>query len=55
MKKEDVKEGVNIFDRWLKNFGTGTIVDVKKTVFTVRYSDMQLKYNYSNAQYLDKI
>ena len=57
MKKEDIKKGAVVIDRWYKEYGTGFISNVKKTVFTVNFSGNvgKIKYDYPHSQFLDLI
>lgn len=55
MKREDIKINTLVIDRWFPEDGTGLITDVKKTVFTVNFTNKKVKYDYPHSQFLDKI
>ena len=55
MKKQDIKDGCSVIDRWYPEKGTGTITNTKKTVFTVVFPKETVKYDYSHAQFLDGV
>lgn len=55
MKREEIKNNCVVIDRWFKEYGSGIITKVKKTVFTVVFGDKIIKYDYAHAQFLDKI
>lgn len=57
MKKDEIKEGVLVVDRWFTEYGTGVVCNVKKTVFTVDFGGNvgKMKYDYPHAQFLDKV
>jgi hypothetical protein len=54
MKREDIKNNCIVIDRWFREYGTGRITNVKKTVFTVIFGDKEIKYDYAHAQFLEK-
>lgn len=53
MKRQDVQNGVLVIDRWFPEWGVGSIENVKKTVFTVKYPEQSVKYDYAHAQFLE--
>lgn len=60
MKKLDIKKNKFVIDRWFTEWGTGRIIKVLKTVFYVKFSNLQrsdniLKYDYPHARFLDEV
>jgi hypothetical protein len=55
MKKQDVKKGVSVIDRWYRELGTGLIVEVLKTRFKVNFRGDIHTYDYPHAQFLDVV
>lgn len=53
MKKSEIKNDCTVIDRWFREYGTGRITNVKKTVFTVIFGDKPIKYDYPHAHFLD--
>jgi hypothetical protein len=54
VKREEIKNNCIVIDRWFREYGTGRIIDVKKTVFTIIFGNKTIKYDYAHAQFLDK-
>lgn len=54
MVKTEIKNGCIIIDRWVPEYGTGRIDNVKKTVFNVIFNNKTVKYDYPHAQFLEK-
>ncbi len=54
MRRQDIKDGTLVIDRWFSEWGIGLIESVKKTVFTVKYPGQSIKYDYAHAQFLEK-
>ena len=54
MKREEIKEGVLVMDKWYLEYGVGRIVSVKKTRFTVIFGYNKIRYDYPHAQFLMK-
>ena len=55
MHKSEIKNNTLVIDRWYMEYGTGIISNVKKTVFDVNFGGRRITYDYSHAQFLDKI
>ena len=53
MKKEDIKDGCLVTDRWYPEKGIGKITNKKKTVFTVSFPRESIQYDFAHAQFLD--
>jgi hypothetical protein len=54
MKRDEVKNNCIVVDRWFREYGTGRITNVKKTIFTVVFCNKEIKYDYAHAQFLEK-
>lgn len=55
MKKEDIKVGTKVIDRWYKEYGIGEVIDVKKTQFTIAFPEKNIIYDFLHTQFLNKV
>lgn len=55
MKFEDLKRGMLVEDRWYPDWGTGRVLEVKKTVAKILFCVKgEMKFDKPHTQFLEK-